>query len=158
MGAGILPISFNGICTVFLLGREQNNQWSDFGGSSLHKNEQKINTAIREGYEELSGLLGSKKQLENIVKNNHIDTHSSGRYTTYIFNIDYDERLPIYFNRNHLFVKNTTPDIIVGKHNGLYEKKEINWFTAEEIYSLDIRPFYRDIIYTIIKNNKNNKK
>ena len=67
MGAGILPVSFNGVCMVFLLGKEHNNQWSDFGGSSLNKHETKFNTAIREGYEELSGLLGTEKELKEKV-------------------------------------------------------------------------------------------
>ena len=66
MGAGILPASFNGICMVFLLGKEKNNCWSDFGGSSLNKYEPKFKTAIREGHEELSGLLGSQIELEKL--------------------------------------------------------------------------------------------
>lgn len=153
MGAGILPTSFNGICMVFLLGKEQNNQWSDFGGSCLNKYETKFKTAIREGHEELSGLLGSQKQLENLVENNYIEQYSSERYTTYIFNIDYDEMLPMYFNRNYEFIRNTTPNIIATKDNGLYEKKEIKWFTVDEIYKLELRPFYREIIFPIINKN-----
>lgn len=154
MGAGILPVSFNGVCMVFLLGKEHNNQWSDFGGSSsLNKGETKFQTAIREGHEELSGLLGTRNELENLVKNNYIKQYSHERYTSYIFNIDYDPMLPIYFNRNYEFARNTTPNIIVAKNNGLYEKKEIKWFTVEEIYNLELRPFYRDIIFPIINKN-----
>ena len=80
MGAGILPVSFNGVCMVFLLGKEHNNQWSDFGGSSsLNKGETKFQTAIREGHEELSGLLGTRNELENLVKNNYIKQYSHER-------------------------------------------------------------------------------
>ena len=150
MGAGILPVSFNGVCMVFLLGKEHNNQWSDFGGSPLNKDESKFNTAIREGYEELSGLLGTEKELKEKVKNNFILKSNLDKYTTYMFNIDYDRNLPLYFNRNYNFVKNTSKDIITNKHNGLYEKKEIAWFTSEEIYKLNLRPFYRDIIFDIL--------
>ena len=154
MGAGILPISFNGVCMVFLLGKEHNNEWSDFGGTSLYKHETKFKTAIREGHEELSGILGSPKELKYQVKNNYIAPYSSGRYTTFMFNTDYDKNLPIYFNRNYRFVKNNTPHIIDNNYKGLYEKKEIAWFTSEEIYSLKLRPFYKDIIYFIINNNQ----
>ncbi len=157
MGAGILPVSFNGVCMVFLLGKEQNNQWSDFGGSPSNLNEQPINTAIREGYEELSGLLGTEKELRQKVKKNLILSYNSNRYTTFMFNIDYDENLPLYFNRNYNFVRNTTPNIIKHKNNGLYEKKEIKWFTIDEIYKLELRPFYKDVIYNIL-NESNLKK
>lgn len=155
MGAGILPVSFNGMCMVFLLGREKNNQWSDFGGSPSNKNEPRFNTAIREGYEELSGLLGTQQELKNLVNTNYISsrTDTDGRYTTFMFNIEYDENLPLYFNRNYEFVKNTTPSIVDIHHNGLYEKKEIGWFSAKEICNLELRPFYRDIIFPIINNN-----
>ena len=153
MGAGILPVAFNGISLVFLLGKEQNNQWSDFGGtSSIY--ETTFDTAIREGYEELSGLLGTKNQLRNTVRNNLIFEFYNNRYTTYLFRSEYDENLVTYFNLNYQFVKNTTPGIIKVNHNGLYEKKEIAWFTREEIYNLELRPFYKNVIYPILKNKK----
>ena len=152
MGAGILPATFNGVSMLFLLGKEHNNRWSDFGGSSSNKHETKFNTAIREGYEELSGLLGTEKELKEKVKNNFILKSNLNKYTTYMFYIDYDRNLPLYFNRNYNFVKNTSKDIIANKHNGLYEKKEIGWFTSEEIYKLNLRPFYQDIIFDILND------
>ena len=159
MGAGILPMAFNGVCMVFLLGKEQNNEWSDFGGTSLNKHETTFNTALREGYEELSGLLGNpdkfKKQIINNYIGPYVECSNSQRYTTYIFKIDYDEALVKYFNRNYDFVKRTTPSIINTLDNGLYEKKEIAWFTKEEIYDLNLRPFYKNIIYTIIDDLDN---
>lgn len=156
MGAGILPMAFNGVCVVFLLGKEQNNEWSDFGGTSLNDREPTFNTALREGYEELSGLLGSQDELKKQIINNYVGPYvgcsNSKKYTTYIFKIDYDETLVKHFNRNYNFVKNTTPFIISDNNNGLYEKKEIAWFTKEEIYKLKLRPFYKKIIYRIIND------
>ena len=157
MGAGILPIAFNGISLVFLLGKEQNNQWSDFGGSPNSKYESKFHTAIREGYEETNGLLGNNYELGLKVKNNLISHYSNDRYTTYLFNIEYDESLPIYFNNNYKFVKNNTPFLLT-QNNGLYEKKEIRWFTEKEIYHIELRPFYKKIIYPILQNRINNIK
>ena len=70
MGAGILPITINpdNNNIYFLLSREQINSdtdpglWSDFGGTR-EKGETKLDTAIREGWEESNGFLGTKKIL-----------------------------------------------------------------------------------------------
>jgi hypothetical protein len=160
MGAGILPIAFNGVCMVFLLGKEQNNEWSDFGGTSLNVRESTFNTALREGYEELSGLLGSPDEFKKKIINNYvgpyIDCSNSQTYTSFIFETEYDEALIKYFNRNYDFVRRTTPNIINTLDNGLYEKKEIAWFTKEEIYKLKLRPFYKNIIYRLIDDLQDN--
>ena len=155
MGAGILPVAFNGVSVLFLLGREQyNRQWADFGGTSNYSNEPIYNTAIREGYEELSGLLGSEYELRHKVKNNLICTQNDNRYTSFIFETAYDRNLPLYFNRNFCFTQATSPRLINNNHNGLYEKSEIRWFTASEIRSLNLRPFYKNIIFPILENEK----
>ena len=161
MGAGILPIAFNGVCMVFLLGKEQNNEWSDFGGTSLNVGELTFNTALREGHEELSGMLGPpdkfKKQIINNYVGPYIDCSNSQTYTSFVFETEYDESLIKYFNRNYDFVKRTSPNIINDSDNGLYEKKEIDWFTKEEIYKLKLRPFYKNIIYSLIDDLQDNK-
>ena len=154
MGAGILPIAFNGISVLFLLGQEKTGQWSDFGGSANDRYETKFKTAIREGYEELSGLLGNEYEIAMQIKNNYIGQINDDRYTTFAFKTNYDTTLPIHFKRNYNFVKKTTPYLIDLKHNGLYEKKNINWFTSEEIYNLELRPFYKKIIFKILQNEK----
>ena len=73
MGAGILPVALYKGEVYFLFGRESRHidhkasgLWSDFGGSR-EKNETYKQTAIREGYEESSGFLGTKKQIENLA-------------------------------------------------------------------------------------------
>ena len=62
MGAGILPVALYRGCIYLLLGQERNDLlWSDFGGSTEIKNntrEYPFITAIREGGEELNGILG----------------------------------------------------------------------------------------------------
>lgn len=151
MGAGILPVAFNGISLMFLLGKEQNNQWSDFGGSQKNVHEPTFNTAVREGHEELNGLLGCEYKLSLKIKNNYLMKYYHDRYTTYLFKTDFDNNLPKYFNNNYNFIRNTTP-FLINKDNGLYEKKEINWFTIDEIYDLELRPFYKKIIFPIIEN------
>ena len=156
MGAGILPVAFNGISLVFLLGKEHNNQWSDFGGSTAYTvkgAEPRFETAIREGYEETSGLLGSKNMIYSSVKKNLIKRYQIPRYSSYLYHVDFDNDLPYFFNLNYEFVRNTTPGI-----NGLYEKKQIKWFTIREMQKLNFRPFYKNIIYNIIRDEKDIKK
>lgn len=154
MGAGILPITFNSVSLLFLLGQEKTGQWSDFGGSSQDRYESKFKTGIREGYEELNGLLGNEYELAMLVKNNFLGHVSNERYTTFAFKTTYDPMLPLYFERNLNFVNNTTPSIINLQNNGLYEKKKINWFTSDQIYNLELRPFYKKIIFKILQNEK----
>ena len=154
MGAGILPMAFNGISILFLLGQERTGQWSDFGGSSNNRYENKFKTGLREGYEELSGLLGNEYELAVLIKKNYIAEVGDERYSTFAFKTKYDPMLPVYFNRNYNFVKNTTPSIVNHHHNGLYEKTKIKWFTSEEIYDLELRPFYKNIIFKILQNEK----
>ena len=100
----------------FLLGKEyKNNYWCDFGGSS-NNFESTFQTAIREGYEELDGFLGDKKNLENKVYNNLIKQYSIERYTTFLINVNYQEinMLPYYFNNYRSFINRELT----------YEKKE----------------------------------
>jgi hypothetical protein len=57
--AGILPYTFdqNGKC-LFLLGKDNDNDWSDFGGRCEFKDRSDpINTATREFYEETLGAV-----------------------------------------------------------------------------------------------------
>ena len=83
--AGILPYTNYKGSIYFLLGRDSDNKWSDFGGSSL-KGETTYQTAIREGYEELNGVLGTKYELEKIVNKNKIMKIEHNSYTSILFN------------------------------------------------------------------------
>ena len=123
MGAGILPIALYNGAIYLLLGQERNNLWSDFGGSS-NKNEKPYKTAIREGYEELNGFLGDINELENRVNSNLILSISYDKYTTYIFNIEYDEKLPFYFSNLNSFIEINADEKIKKDYNGLFEKKK----------------------------------
>lgn len=164
MGAGILPVTISKGTILFLLGKESKiKYWSDFGGSSK-KFENNYDTAIREGYEELDGFLGNKKQLSNRVTNNFIDKIEIDRYSTYLFYINYYEikYLSIYFNNNRNFLKKSLTYIPT---DGIFEKSEIRLFNKNELMINEniIRPFYRDVIYElmnlntddILKNNNN---
>ena len=73
-GAGILPIAFHNNKIYILCAREQkvdgwdgSRLYSDFGGG-IEKDEGFIDCAVREGYEESMGIIGSKFTLRKKLK------------------------------------------------------------------------------------------
>lgn len=158
MGAGILPVTILKGSILFLLGREQNNKnyWCDFGGMSL-ADESIFDTAIREGYEELDGILGNKYQLEKMVTNNLVTLCSTNRYTTFLFYVKPQVlcSVPYFFNNHRKFLED---ELVVNyKKEGLFEKNKIKLFSKKDLlvdYEY-IRPFYRNIAEQLIEIDKN---
>ena len=139
----------------FLFGREvEDGKWSDFGGGKEGK-ESPWQTAIREGCEELNGFFGSQNDLARLLKDHGVlEVHNDG-YTTYVFEVDYDDDLPHYFNNNHRFIKKHLPRELT-KRNGLFEKSSISWFTLSEMRRSRhfFRPFYRKIIDQLLASSQ----
>mgnify|MGYP003695020597 CR=1 FL=1 len=158
MGAGIMPICIRGGTLCVLLGQERyDKKWSDFGGSR-NPGESYITTALREGEEELNGILGTGRTLNELVKNNYIAEIDNGEsYSSFVFRLRYDNRLPQYFNNNNLFIEKKLHSIVDGSyenHEGLFEKRRIKWFTLEDIerdYTI-FRPHFVPILKTIVIN------
>ena len=155
MGAGILPITLYRGTIFLLLGQERhNNLLCDFGGSP-HKDEHSIDTAVREGCEELNGLLGDINSVDKLVNNNLVLMINDAKYTSYIFNIKYDKNLPYYFNNLNNFAESYLIDKINEEHNGLLEKKKIGWYKLDELKNLNsnlmenVRPHYKNILISI---------
>ena len=161
MGGSILPVTiFNG--KVYLLfGKErdidENPGWSDFGGGT-DKGETFIQTASREGMEEMTGFLGNAadvKKLLNKYGTFPIDYKSDG-YTTYrahLFPMEYDPSLPFYYNNNQrLLQKKLDPKVI--RDTKIFEKTEIKWFPLDTLkkHRSEFRNFYRNIIDLIVKD------
>lgn len=158
MGAGILPVAlFRG--TIFiLLGQERhNNLWCDFGGSK-EKGETNIQTALREGEEELNGFLGINLDLDNLVNNNLLSSIEYDKYASFLFKVKYDKNLPIYFNNVNNFAEKHLSDKVNKLHNGLFEKKRIDWYSLETLKDkknkLLIRKHYLPHIDYIIKHER----
>ena len=152
MGGGILPAAIVNKKLKFLFGKEvQDKKWSDFGGGR-EGNETPFDTAIREGCEELDGFFGCSSSLRKLVKSNQIGIIDTQGLKTYIFLVDYDENLPIYFNNHHHFIKKHLPYKI--NRGGLFEKSEIGWFSSEELKHSpgQFRPFYRNVVKNIVDN------
>ena len=156
MGGGILPVSLHKGALMILLGQERDNTWSDFGGGAI-KGESVLKTSIREGTEELCGILGSNEDLEKRVLSNLLVTIDYDRYTSHVFRINYDNNLPNYFNNINIFAEIYMPNA-VKEHNGLFEKKQIRWFKLDEFKNINkkkiLRPWYPPIIESIIKNEE----
>jgi hypothetical protein len=159
-GSGILPTCIHKNKLHFLFGKEhQYNDtpgWCDFGGGK-EKGETFMKTSLREGTEELTGFLGSEKDLEKLLKkhgtyNIHFD---SGRYRIHIFPLDYDEKLPFYYNNNQRFLqKKLDPNLI--KNSKIFEKSEIKWVCVDDIPKMrsEFRSYFQAVADDIC-NQKN---
>ena len=157
MGAGILPVTMSNGILLFLMGKERsNNLWCDFGGST-ENGEQPIQTAIREGGEELNGILGLDNNLYKKVAETMISPVEYNKYTSFLFNVDYDINLINTFKNNNNFAEIYLNNVIDQKNNGLFEKSEIKWFTINDLNNNidNFRWHYRPVVKTIIENEKN---
>ena len=157
MGGGILPIAINKGKIYFLFSREwikakdDGGKWSDFGGSK-EGSETYRDTAIREGFEESAGFLGSIEDVIDLVDNNTIAEITINGYRTYIVLIQYDSKLPKKFRDKFNKIYKTKP-WLVQQHNGLYEKDMIKWYSYEDIskkYKY-FRNWYKSIVKEILR-------
>jgi 8-oxo-dGTP pyrophosphatase MutT (NUDIX family) len=164
MGAGILPTTIYKNQLYFLFGKENKYEdtahgFADFGGGT-DKKESFLETAIREGTEELTGFLGSEADLRCILKQKGsfpIDYQAEGYspYRTHLFPIEYDPALPFYYNNNQRFLqKRLDPNII--KNSKIFEKEEIRWVSINELNKMrsKFRFFFLPIIDQIYKERE----
>ena len=74
------------------------------------------------------------------------------RYTSFLFYIHQDKNLVNTFEKNNQFAEIYLNSLIDKKHNGLFEKDEIKWYSVNELKTniKQFRPHYIPIINTII--------
>jgi hypothetical protein len=109
--AGVLPYTFdqNGKC-LFLLGKDNENDWSDFGGRCEYRDHNEpTNTAAREFYEEtLGSVMTVQETLDKINQPNVTKivskTLNQSPYYMYLIYIDY-LNYSEYFNKTSTFLK-----------------------------------------------------
>ncbi len=152
VAGSILPVALHKNKLYFLFGKENNMEdsakgFSDFGGG-VDANETPYDAAMREGAEELTGFLGNEKEIRSLIKSRggtYTITHND--YHVHIFAMMYDENLPKYYNQNHAFLWSKMDNKLLNDSK-LFEKIEIQWFTAEEMRSrkTEFRNFYREIV------------
>lgn len=164
MGAGILPTTIYKNELYFLFGKENKYEdtaegFADFGGGT-DKDESFIETAIREGTEELTGFLGSPQDLRRMLKKSgtySIEYQAKGYqpYRTHLFPMIYDEALPFYYNNNQRFLqKRLDPEVI--KNSKIFEKEEIRWVSINDLKKMQskFRFFFLPIIDQIFSERE----
>ena len=158
MGAGLLPVTIHKGKILYLLGREhEDKKWSDFGGGREGR-ESHFETALREGCEELNGFFGCKSHLKKYVKENMLLQVNKNGFTSYVFYVPYDDKLPAYFENNFKLMKQRLPQHVC--KGGLFEKDKVGWFTSYHARKnmSNVRPFYRVVLSEVLKHNNVIKK
>lgn len=153
VGSSILPISFHRGKLYFLFGKENELEksaqgFSDFGGG-MEKGENAFETACREGGEELTGFLGDASKIKEYINKNggYLKLGDPDKYNIHIIRLNYDPKLPEYYNNNHRFLWDHMEHSVLSRTK-LFEKIEIQWFSVEEARRRikEFRPFYQEIL------------
>ena len=141
-GGGVIPVALHDGQLHFLFGQEndvikdasKNQDWGDFGGSAK-PGESEMDTCVREGAEELNGFYGNKRDFRALLLKNQILKLTYDTRVTHLMRVDYDERLPFYFNNNYRFIKETANLRSIAAHpeNGYFEKSHVRWFTLADL-------------------------
>ena len=156
-----MPIAYNKKNKkVYLLFGKENEYlnkdspgFSDFGGGEK-PGESALDTALREGCEELNGFFGCEGEIKRLIKENLVTSLNHDRYTTFLFEIEYDENLPYYFNNNYKFLKGHVNKLVRHATNGLFEKSVIKWMTFDDLRNErgSFRSYYRNVVDVILEN------
>jgi 8-oxo-dGTP pyrophosphatase MutT (NUDIX family) len=161
MGGSILPVTIHNNKLYFLFGKErdidENPGWSDFGGGT-DNGESFLQTASREGSEELTGFLGDKHDIRRLLEKYgtyNVDFQSQG-HTTYRCHIfpffeEYFTSLPHFYNNNQRFLQNQLdPNVI--RDTKIFEKTQIKWFSFDDMKKEknEFRSFYQNIVGLIL--------
>lgn len=130
--SGVLPycITNNG-GIYFLLGKDFENKWSDFGGrcEAVDKYDHQC-TASREFWEETMGCIYDLQYIKKVIKRcDHVEskTYMGYPYYMYLLKIPYKEEYKNYFRCTRSFLQNVNID------RKYKEKTDIRWFSVDAI-------------------------
>jgi 8-oxo-dGTP pyrophosphatase MutT (NUDIX family) len=141
----------------FLLGRDHDNKWSNFGGGCelIDKSDHEL-TAAREAWEETLGAVYDYEQIKHIIKNKGnkliISKTPSGRkYYMYIIKIPFTTTYRDKFISTKKFISNITVD------KKFLEINDIKWVSIDTIRSsLETRKSFIKLRYVFEQSlNKN---
>ena len=147
--AWVLPYSIDsGGNIVFLLGQDNNSEWSDFGGRCEIRDEGSYpTTACREFYEETLGAVKSMEEMKRTItckKNNVtlITSKTLGQmpYYMYIIKISYADYKK-FFNKTYNYLKFLNQRYI--------EKRDIRWISKDTLLSATREPETRDVLISL---------
>ena len=157
-GAGILPTTIRNGKLWFLFGKENQFEksapgFSDFGGGN-ENDETPLETATREGGEELTGFLGSGQHIKQHLMKSGTYTidYPAIKYRTHIFPMKYDPYLERYYNNNQMFIQKHLDQAII-KSSRIFEKAEIRWICIDDLPKMrpQFRHFYVNVVNQIIE-------
>ena len=141
--AGILPYAIHNNRILLLLGKEKreagwsgSQRWAPFGGG-VDPGESLQQAALREGYEESMGLLGTPSSMRGKGRRWR---HEGGM--TLLLPLKYDAALPGYFRRFYKYAQRCRPSS-QSCPEGWYEKTHIRWVPLSKVQQLDLRPEFR---------------
>ena len=169
--AGILPYSFDQSGKlIFLLGKDNEGDWSDFGGRCEFKDSNEPgNTACREFYEEtLGAVIDITDCREKIINGDPIKiiskTLNGSPYYMYLLYVDFSNYSET-FNKTSNFLKYQFQSNYLNK---IIEKTSIRWVTIDTLLNcidntqetpLSLRGVFKNTIQNckeqIISLNKN---
>ena len=155
--AGILLFTKHEGTKYYLLGRSNEDKWSDFGGhSEIKDHNDPVLTATREFYEESLGCLCDFELIKRKIKNNKfklIISKTRSGYTYYMYHIyiKYSDEYRIRFHCTKNYMKNVL-------YNNKLEINDIRWISKETlIHSIEDKTLItlRPVFLNTIKNNYN---
>lgn len=131
--AGILPYTNYKGTIYFLLGRDSDNKWSDFGGR-VEPNDRGDyeTTAVREFFEETLGSVFDYDYTKKLIKKCPkivSKTGSGHNYYMYLLKLQYSEIIRTKFISTKGFINN----IITTIDKKYIEKNDIRWVSIETI-------------------------
>jgi hypothetical protein len=156
--SGILPYTYYKGTIYFLLGRDSDNKWSDFGGRVEPKDRGDYeSTAAREFFEETLGSVYDYDYTKKTIKKSQkiISKTGSGHvYYMYLLKLNYTDLIRTKF----LSTKNFISNVITTIDKKYIEKNDIRWVSIETIeHSLEDKSLIslRNVFLNTYKNNKN---
>ena len=160
-GSSVLPVTIHKGKIYFLFGKENpmedsSKGFSDFGGG-VEKGENILQTAMREGGEELTGFLGDGNTLKkHIRKHGGIHKLVFNDYHVHLFYLQYDQNLVKYYNQNHRFLWERMDKKLLNETK-LFEKIEIDWFSYDDLKKRkkEFRNFYQTFLDVLQKEKRN---
>ncbi len=168
VGAGVLPYAIHKGTVYLLLGQERNvsgwedrNKWADFGGGIEH-GETVLDAAVREFQEETLGILfNSKKAARQWIEENTTSVEERPGYTMYIVRFPaYDKNMPKYYNNIYKFLEMSCSSkrsdylSLGGCSKSLFEKRRIKWVALDSLYSMNLRPAFKETMKETMKKSK----
>ena len=135
----------------FLLGRDNKDKYSDFGGYKENKDMTDKDTAIREFNEETMGAFINNTDLNQLLDDNKKFYNKKYKHIVYIINILIDDNKVNTYNNISNYLNNV---LNVENNDNIpkdyFEKKNIRWFKLSDIVN-DVDSFKNEFVNSFVK-------